>query len=175
MRRMRNSVRLGARPRRTNIQLDRYIEVLQIKRKEMDSVKKPPDLPTSTPVRPVDAPSPKKTYLAPKTQAPSAKPLLSTPVSVDPAPHLGTWHPSSQKLMRQMSSGRILSEKVCLSVEELLALAPESARHFKEATTRRGYQLCQRRHNPKWPITCHFLMDKHHEHFSAEPALHFGR
>src|SRR5882724_786580 len=70
---------LGGETEVDKLQLDRYIEVLQIKRKEMDSVKKTPDLPTSTPVWPMDAPSAKKTYSAPKTQAPSAKPLTSTP------------------------------------------------------------------------------------------------
>src|SRR5882724_9222729 len=75
---------LGGKTEEENLQLNRYIEVLQIKRKEMDSVKKSPDLLTSTPVWPMDASLAEKTYLAPKTQAPSAKPLPSTPTSVDP-------------------------------------------------------------------------------------------
>src|SRR5882724_11161532 len=74
---------LGAKTKVDKLQLDRYIEVLQIKRKEMDSVKKTPDLPISTPVWPMDAPSAKKPYAAPKTQAPSVKPLPNTPASVD--------------------------------------------------------------------------------------------
>ena len=41
---------LGGETEEDKLQLDRYIEVLQIKRKEMDLVKKSPDLLTSTPV-----------------------------------------------------------------------------------------------------------------------------
>jgi len=41
---------LGGETEEDKLQLDRYIEVLQIKRKEMDLVKKSPDHPTSTPV-----------------------------------------------------------------------------------------------------------------------------
>src|SRR5882724_7508768 len=41
---------LGGETEEDKLQLNRYIEVLQIKRKEMDLVKKSPDLPTSTPV-----------------------------------------------------------------------------------------------------------------------------
>jgi len=57
-----------------------------------------------------------KTYLGPKTQAPSAKPLLSTPALVDPLPNLGTWHHRVKKFNVSDVIGRILSEKVCLSV-----------------------------------------------------------
>src|SRR5882724_4087636 len=41
---------LGGKTEEDKLQLNRYIEALQIKRKEMDLVKKSPDLPTSTPV-----------------------------------------------------------------------------------------------------------------------------
>src|SRR5882724_7698288 len=64
---------LGGETKEHKLQLGRYIEVLQIKRKEMDSVKKSPDLPISTPVRLMDAPSAEKTYAVPKTQVPSVK------------------------------------------------------------------------------------------------------
>src|SRR5882724_1591114 len=47
---------LGGEIEDDKLQLNRYIKVLQIKRKEMDSAKKSPDLPTSTPVWPIDAP-----------------------------------------------------------------------------------------------------------------------
>src|SRR5882724_5665462 len=93
---------LGGKTEEDKLQLDRYIEVLQIKRKEMDLVKKSPDLPTSTPVQPMDASSAEKTYSVPKTQAPSAKPLLSTPASVDPAPQFRYMAPIESKLMCQM-------------------------------------------------------------------------
>jgi len=61
---------LGGEIEDDKLQLDRYIKVLQIKRKEMDLGKKSPDHPTSTPVWPMDAPSAEKTYSAPKLQAP---------------------------------------------------------------------------------------------------------
>src|SRR5882724_5200520 len=115
---------LGGETEEDKLQLYRYIKVLQIRRKEMDSVKKSPDLPTSTLVQPMDAPSAEKTYSAPKTQAPLAKPLPSTPVSVDPAPQFRYTVPIESKVNASDVISWILSEKVCLSVEELLALAP---------------------------------------------------
>src|SRR5882724_11222425 len=89
---------LGGETKEDKLQLDRYIKVLQIKRKEMDLVKKSPDLLTSTPVRPMDAPSAEKTYSVPKTQAPSAKPLPSTPASVNPAPQFRYTAPIESKV-----------------------------------------------------------------------------
>src|SRR5882724_2489069 len=83
----------------------------------------------------MDAPSAKKTYSAPKPQAPLAKPLPSTPASVNPAPQFRYTAPIESKVNASDVIGWILSEKVCLSVEEVLALAPEVRRHFKEATT----------------------------------------
>src|SRR5882724_1375062 len=68
--------------------------------------------------------------------------------------------------------GQILSEKVCLSVEELLASAPEVRRHFKEATTMKRLPAFPAEAQSK--VAHHiatFSMDKHHEHFSAKPAL----
>src|SRR5882724_820773 len=163
---------LGGETKEAKLQLDRYIEVLQIKRKEMESVKKSPDLPTSTPVRPMDAPLAEKTYSSPKTQAPSAKPLSITPVSVDPAPQFRYMAPIESKVNASDVIGRILSEKVCLSVEELLALAPEVRRHFKEATTtKRLPALPAEAQSKAAHHIATFSMDKHHEHFSAKPAL----
>src|SRR5882724_5615599 len=138
----------------------------------MDSVKKSPDLPTSTPVRPMDAPLAEKTYLAPKTQAPSAKPLLSTPASVEPAPQFRYTASIESKVNASDVIGWDLSEKVCLSVEELLALAPEVRRYFKEATTmKRLPALPAEAHSKAAHYVTTFSTDKHHEHFLAEPAL----
>src|SRR5882724_10427801 len=77
---------LGGKIEDDMLHLDRCIKVLQIKKKEMDLGNKSSDLPTLTPVWPMDAPSAEKTYLVPKLQVPSAKPLLSTPASVESAP-----------------------------------------------------------------------------------------
>jgi len=119
----------------------------------------------------MDTPSTEKTYLAPKLQAPLAKPLPSTSASVDPAPQFRYTALIKSKINASDVIGQVLSEKFCLSVEELLALAPEVRRHFKEATTMKKL--------PALPVDAHskaahhittFLMDKH-KHFSAEPAL----
>jgi len=58
---------LGGEIEDDKLQLDRYIEVLQIKTKEMDSGNKSPDLSTSTPVQPMDAPLAKKNLFGAKT------------------------------------------------------------------------------------------------------------
>src|SRR5882724_3952581 len=89
---------LGGEIKDDKLQLDRYIEAPQIKRKEMDSAKKSPDLPTLTPVQLMDTPSAEKTYSAPKTQAPLAKPLLSTPALVDPTPQFRYTAPIKSKI-----------------------------------------------------------------------------
>src|SRR5882724_6065071 len=102
----------------------------------MDLGKKSSDLPTSTvntPVRLMDAPSAKKTYSVPKVQAPLAKPLLNTPTLVKPAPQFMYMAPIELKVNVSDVISWVLSEKVCLLVEELLALAPEARRHFKES------------------------------------------
>jgi len=152
--------------------LFKTVPLFQIKRKEMDSAKKSPDLPTLTPVQLMEAPLAEKTYSAPKLQAPSAKPLPSTPTLVDPAPQFRYTAPIESKINASDVIGQVLSEKVCLSVKELLALSPEVRRHFKEATTMKRL--------PAFPTEAHskaahhvttFSMDKHHKHFSAEPAL----
>jgi len=100
---------LGGETEEDKLQLDRYIKVLQIKRKEMDSVKKSPDLPTLTSVQLMDAPSAEKTYSAPKTQAPLAKPLPSTPASVNPTPQFRYTAPIESKVNVSDVIGRILS------------------------------------------------------------------
>src|SRR5882724_4238385 len=93
-------------------------------------------------------------------------------MSVDPTPQFRYMAPIKSKVNALDVISRILSEKVSLSVEELLALAPEVRRHFKEATTTKRL--------PALPVEAQskaahhvatFSMDKHHKHFSAEPAL----
>ena len=163
---------LGGEIEDDKLQLDRYIEVLQIKRKEMDLGKKSADLPTSTPVWLMDAPLAKKIYLAPKVQAPLAKPLPSTPASVESAPQFRHMAPIESKVNVSDVISQVLSEKVCLSVEELLALAPEVRRHFKEATTtKRLPALPAEAHSKAAHHVATFSMDKHDEHFLAKPAL----
>ena len=92
---------LGGEDKTDKLQLDRYIEVLQIKRKEMDMGKKSLDLPTlaaNKVVQPIDAPSAEKTYLVPKAQAPLAKPLLSTPAPAKPTPQFRYMAPIESKV-----------------------------------------------------------------------------
>jgi len=68
----------------------------------------------------MDAPSAEKTYLAPKVQAPSVKPLLKTP-AVEPTPQFRYMAPIRSKVNTSDVIIQVLSEKVCLSVKELLA------------------------------------------------------
>ena len=121
---------LGGEIKDDKLQLDRYIKVLQIKRKERDLAKKSPDLPTLTPVQLMDTPLAEKTYSAPKLQPPSAKPLLSTPESVDPAPQFRYTAPIESKVKASDVISWVLCEKVCLSVEELLAFRLNQHCHF---------------------------------------------
>ena len=65
---------------------------------------------------------------------------------------------------------RVLSEKVHLSVEELLALAPEVRRHFKEMMTMKRLPAL-----PVEAMAAHtvssYSMDVNHEQLSAESTL----
>jgi len=79
---------LGSKDNIDKLQLDRYIEVLKIRRKEMDTGKKRVDLLTLTPSKVVwlmDAPWDEKAYSTPKVQTPSDKLLTSTPPPTQPA------------------------------------------------------------------------------------------
>jgi len=80
----------------------------------------------------------KEVLLAESTyQAPSTKPLPSTPVPPvhTPIPHFKFVAPIESKVNASSVVNWVLSEKVYFSVEELLALPPEVRRHFKETTT----------------------------------------
>jgi len=102
-------------------------------------------------------------------------PWLSTsehPTSVEPAPQFRYTAPIESKVNVSDVISQVVSEKVCLSVEELLDLAPEVRRHFKEATTMKRLPALQwRQHSKVAHHIATFSMDKHHEHFLAEPAL----
>src|SRR5882724_11007327 len=92
-------------------------------------------------------------------------------MSVDPTPQFRYMAPIKSKVNALDVIGQILSEKVCLSVEELLALAPEVRRHLKEATTtKRLPALPVEAHSKVAHTVATFSMDMHHKHYSAEPA-----
>src|SRR5882724_2421886 len=113
----------------------------------------------------------KKTYLVPKAQAPSAKPLLSTPVPSETTPQLRYMAPIKSKVNASNVISQVLSEKVCLSVKELLALAPEVRWHFKEATTtKRLLALPAEAHSKAAHTVATFSMDMHHKQYLAEPT-----
>ena len=129
------------------------------------------DLPRPAPARMDllnDIPSAEKTYSAPKVQAPSAKPLPSTPEQ--PFPPLfhssNLWHQLSCVNASAIIS-QVLSKKVCLSVKELLALAPKVKKHFKETTTMKRL--------PALPaevqaVAAHYLLDGHESWASCGQA-----
>jgi len=140
----------------------------------MDSAKKSPDLPTLTPVQLMEATLAEKTYSAPKTfRLPRLSHFRSTPTLVDPASQFqvhGTHR--IKKSMHQDVIGQVLSEKVCLSVKEILALSPEVRRPFqKKPQPWKATSFSNRAHSKAAHHVTTFSMDKHHKHFSAEPAL----
>jgi len=149
--------------------------VLQIKRKEMDTGKKSTDLLTSAAnklIFPTDTPSAEKTYSAPKVQAPSVKPLPSTPTPAEPTPQFKYVAPLKSNVDASDVISQVLSEKVCLSVEELLALAPKVRRHFKENMTMKKLPaLPVEAQSKAVHMVATFSMDKHHAHYLAELTL----
>jgi len=116
-------------------ELGRYIEVLQARKNEMESGKRQTD-----PLKPVlpemgqlkEVLSAENMY-----QVPSTKPLLSTPLPLvhAPSPQFKYLAPIESKFSVSSVVNQVLSKKVYLSVKELLALAPDVRRHFKELTT----------------------------------------
>src|SRR5882724_12340450 len=97
-------------------------------KKEMDLPK--PVLPEMDQLKEVF--SAKKMY-----QTPPFKPLLNTPMPPvhTPTPQFRFVAPIESKVNASSVINWVLSEKVYLSVEELLALAPEVRKHFKESMT----------------------------------------
>src|SRR5882672_181426 len=156
-------------------QLGRYIEVLQARQNEIPAEKKQTNLPKSAPnqaTRPMNASSAEKTYSAPKAQVPSSKPLPAAPAPSGPAaiPQFKYAAPVESNVNAAAVISRVLSENVHLSVEELLALAPEVRKHFKETmTTKRLPAL------PVEAMAAHtvssYSMDVNHKQLSAKSTL----
>src|SRR5882724_13517404 len=125
---------LGEEENPEEAELSRYI-VLQARKNEMVSGKKPKDL--LMPVIP-KMDQPKEVFLAKRMyQTPLTKPLPSAPAPPVHAPALQFKYLAliESKVNASSVVNRVLSKKVYLSVEELLALAPEVRRHFKASTT----------------------------------------
>src|SRR5882672_10798672 len=166
---------LGGKANPDQAQLGRYIEVLQARQNEMPSKKRQTNLPKlalNQATHPTNASSAEKTYSAPKAQVPSSKPLLAAPAPSFPAaiPQFKYAAPVELNVDVAAIINRVLSEKVHLSVEELLALAPEVRRHFKETTTTKRLPAL-----PVEAMAAHtvssYSMDVNHEQLSAELTL----
>ena len=74
----------------------------------------------------MDVPLPENTYLAPKVQAPVTRPLLTTPEPGKPAPQFKYVAPIMSKINSSDIIIQVLSEKVWLSVKELLVYPTRS-------------------------------------------------
>src|SRR5882724_11820837 len=117
----------------------------------------------------------RKKYFQPKR---STRPLPSNP-SNTPMPPIHTPAPQfrfmaliESKVNASSIVNWVLSEKVYLSVEELLALAPKVRKHFKESmTTKKLLALPARAQAMVAHMVSTFSMGMDHEHLMAEPAL----
>src|SRR5882724_7379391 len=163
---------LGGKENLEEAELGRYIEVLQARKNKMTLGKKQMDL-----LKPVllKMDQPKEVLLAERTyKAPSSKPLLSSPVPPIHAPTPQFKFAALIELKVNVSSivNWVLSKKVYLSVEELLALAPEVRRHFKESMTMKKLPALPAEAQA---MAAHkvstYSMDMDHECLVAEPSL----
>src|SRR5882724_2074870 len=163
---------LGGKENPEEAELGRYIEVLQARKKEMASGKKETDLPN--PVLP-EMDQLKEVFSAEKMyQAPPFKPLQNTPMPPihAPTPQFRFVAPIESKVNVSSIINWVLSEKVYLSVEELLALAPEVRRHFKESmTTKKLPALPTEAQAAAAHTVSTFSMGMEHERLAAKPAL----
>ena len=145
--------------------MGRYIEVLQARKKEMDLLK---------PVLP-EMDQPKEVFSAEKMyQVPPFKPLPNTPTPPvhAPTPQFIFVAPIESKVNASSVINWVLSEKVYLLVEELLALAPEVRKHFKESmTTKKLPALPAEAQAVAAHMVSTFSMGMDHECLVAEPAL----
>ena len=118
---------------------------------------------------------PKEVFLAEKKyQAPPFKPLLSTPMPPihAPAPQFKFMALIESKVNVPSVINWVLSEKVYLLVEELLALAPEVRKHFKESTTTKKLLALPAEAQAMAAHTVStFSMGMDHERLMAELAL----
>src|SRR5882724_8018332 len=156
---------LGGKENPEEAELGRYIKVLQARKKEMDLPK--PVLPKMD--------QPKEVFLAEKKyQAPPFKPLLNTPMPPvhAPTPQFKFMAPIESKVNMSSVINWVLSEKVYLSVEELLALAPKVRKHFKESMTTKKLPALPAEGQAMVAHTVStFAMGMDHEHLAAKPAL----
>src|SRR5882724_6851450 len=163
---------LGEEENPEEAELGRYIEVLQARKNEMVSGKKPKDLPM--PVLP-KMDQLKEVFSAERTyQIPLTKPLPSAPAPLvnAPAPQFKYLALIESKVNVSSVINRVLSKKVYLSVEELLALAAEVRRHFKECTTtKKLLALPAEAQAAAAHMVSTFSMGMEHERLAAEPVL----
>src|SRR5882724_1670430 len=163
---------LGEEENPEEAELGRYIEVLQARKNEMVLGKKPKDL--LMPVLP-KMDQPKEVFLAERTyQTPLTKPLLSAPAPLvnAPAPQFKYLALIESKVNVSSVVNRVLSEKVYPLVEELLALAPEVRKHFKESTTTKKLPALPAEAQATAAHTVStFSMGMDHERLVAKPAL----
>src|SRR5882724_6237413 len=88
-----------------------------------------------------------------------------------PLPKLGTWHPSSQKLMCRMSSARSFLKKSAFQLRNYWLWLQRSGGISRKQPPKRLPALPAEAQSKVAHHVATFSMDKHHEHFSAEPAL----
>ena len=107
-------------------------------------------------------------------QAPPTKPLLRTPAPAihAPIPQFKFVALIESNVNASSVVSQVLSEKVYLSVEQLLALAPEVRRHFKETMTMKKLPALPAEAQA---VAAHMVstysMDMDHEHLVAKLAL----
>src|SRR5882724_940459 len=163
---------LGEEENPEEAELGRYIEVLQARKDEMVLGKKPKNL--LIPVLP-KMDQLKEVFLAERTyQTPSTKPLPNTPTPPvnAPTPQFKYLALIESKVNASSVVNQVLSKKVYLSVEELLALAPKVRRHFKECTTMKKLPALPAEAQAAAAHTVStFSMGMEHERLAAKPAL----
>src|SRR5882724_4817240 len=95
---------------------------------------------------------PKRLIQHQKPRLPQLSHFQAPPCQLIPLPNLGTRHPLSQKLMHRMSSAGSFLRKSAFQSRNYWLCLQRSGGISRKQPPRRGYQLCQRRHNPKQPI-----------------------
>src|SRR5882724_3999930 len=119
---------------------------------------------------------PKRLIRCQKLRLPQLSHFRAPPCQSIPLPNLGTRHPSSQKLMCWMSSAGSFLKKSAFQSRNYWLWLQRSGGISRKQPPQRGYQLCQWRHNPKWPITLPLSqLTSTMNIFRLNQHCHFGR
>src|SRR5882724_11868357 len=176
MRRMRNSVHLGERPRRKSFSSTGTLRYYRSKGRKWTQSRNHQTSRLQHQFGRWMHLWPKKLIRRQRLRLPQLSHFRAPPCRLILLPNLGTWHPLSQKLMRRMSLAGSFLRKSAFQSRNYWLWLQRSGGISRKQPPRRGYQLCQQRHTSQQPITLPLSQWKSTTNiFQLNQHCHFGR